>query len=343
MRPSYFARAFGLVLTLASAAGLAACSGTGMQVAPSAATAQSVSHVAARGGAQAPSGRSKAIAGPVRLPGSSFPNARPDSKTVVYDSIGQVDAKGKAESNIASLGYECCSTNEFGDGVTFTQAGGRLKSVQVIMDSWACQNGGVYEDTCLTTPGAKFSWPVTLNIYELVGYPSGQPMVGALLATRTQTFNMPYRPSANDKVCTGPNLGKFLSKTDKECDHGFGFGITFHMNVPLVTLPAQAVITVAFNTSDYGQNPAGHATSCYYAGNCPYDSLNVSAWGDGALPNEGGNVDLNGAFVNYQNPNFYCTPNPYGQPPGATLALDTASPSIPCWEGYHPEIKVVTY
>jgi hypothetical protein len=41
-------------------------------------------------------------------------------------------------------------------------------------------------------------------VYSVTGYPSGVPQVGSLLATHTQTFKIPYRPSANNKVCTGP-------------------------------------------------------------------------------------------------------------------------------------------
>jgi hypothetical protein len=183
-------------------------------------------------------------------------------------------------------------------------------------------------------------------VYSVTGYPSGVPQVGSLLATHTQTFKIPYRPSANNKVCTGPHLGEFLGSVDKECDHGLADLVTFNMNVPIVQLPQQIIVTVAFNTSDYGPQPVGHNTTCFQNGNCPYDSLNVSAWGNGGVDDGVGQaIDDNGAFVNFQNPGFYCSPNPNGQPPGGTLVLDTlgAVSNGDCWSGYHPEIKVTTF
>jgi hypothetical protein len=263
-----------------------------------------------------------------------------DANTVVYDSIGAtVGPKNQLSSYIASEGYDCCSVAEFGDGVIFTQAGGRLKTVEVVMDSWACQENAWYEASCSSAPNSTFSLPITLNIYSVTGYPSGVPSVGELIATRTQTFDIKYRPSANVKDCSGPNLGAFIGPVDKECDFGIAQGISFNMTSPKTILPAQAIITVAFNTSSWGYQPYGTGTSCFNSsGGCPYDSLNVSANGNGALAGEGGNIDPNGTFVNFQDPAFYCPGNPYGQPPGNSLVIDT-----PCWTGYHPEIEVTTY
>ena len=67
------------------------------------------------------------------------------------------------------------------------------------MSSFGCESGTWNGSDCVTTPGATFSHPITLNIYN-VG-PSNS--VGSLLGTRTQTFNIPFRPSADDTNCTG--------------------------------------------------------------------------------------------------------------------------------------------
>ena len=346
MRRSFDARLLRGALLLTFSALLSACSsgtqqtpsaaGLGAQAAVAAPLAHAVGAPAGHQESKGAQARPKGLFGPDFRQGfTGGYNTHPDgSGTVVYDSI-LTNPKGQTSSYIASLGYECCSTNEFGDGLVLTQPG-RLKSIEVVMDSWACQTGGVYQDTCESAKGSKFSWPITANVYSITGYPSGVPTVGQLLATRTQTFAIPYRPSANNKVCTGPNLGGFLGPVDKECDYGLAAPITFNMNVPIVQLPGQVIVTVSFNTSDYGPNPAGHNTTCFQAGNCPYDSLNVSAWGNGGLV--GSNVDPNGTFVNFQNPIFYCANNPNGQPAGGSLVLDT-----PCWTGYHPEIKVTTF
>jgi len=289
-----------------------------------------------------PQARSQAIAGPARiaLPGGDFARRSVDAGTVVYDSI-VVNSKGNTSSYIASLGYECCSTDEFGDSLVLTQGGGRLKTIQVVLDSWGCQSGDGYGATsCTTTPGSKFAWPITVNVYSLTGYPSGYPQVGLLLDSQTQTFNIPYRPSSNRK-CNNIALGAFIGQVDKECDYGIADVVTFNMSLPKVYLPNQVIVTVAYNTSDSGYSPVGHQgpypNGCYQP-NCPYDSLNVSAWGNGGSDdNIGQAADPNGVMVNFTNPGFYCANNP-NTPPGGTLVDDT-----PCWTGYHPEIKVTTY
>jgi hypothetical protein len=246
----------------------------------------------------------------------------------VYDSIVTTKT-GKVGSNISSLGFECCSTKEFGDGVVFTKAGSRLKTVQVVMSSWGCENGSWSADNCETTPGTGFSLPITMNVYAVTGYPSGTPGVGALLASKTKTFLIPYRPSKNDTICTGQNLGAFLGKVDKECDNGLSVVISTNFMLPKVILPNAAIVSVAYNTSDAGYNPVGDNTQCFgSSGGCGYDSLNVSADGNGGFV--GGNVDPNGVFVNFGNTSFYCA----GM--GSGFQLDT-----PCWTGFHPEIKVI--
>jgi len=285
--------------------------------------------------------RSKAILGPVRVArsgGQGFVR-RDNAGTVVYDSI-VTNARGQISSYIASLGYECCSTDEFGDSLLLTQGGGRLKTIDVVMDSWGCESGDGYgADSCLTTKGATFSWPITANVYSMSGYPGGVPTVGQLIASRTETFKIPYRPSSNTKFCQGPNLGAFVGPVDKECDFGLAHTISFNMSLPKVILPSEVIVTVAFNTSDSGYNPVGDNTACFAAGDCPYDSLNVSAWGNGGVDDSVGSAaDPNGVMVNFTNPYFYCSNNPNGEPAGGSLVDDT-----PCWTGYHPEIKVTTF
>jgi hypothetical protein len=210
-----------------------------------------------------------------------------------------------------------------------TKTGARLKTISVVMSSWGCENGTWNNDNCITTPGAAFSLPITMNVYAVTGYPSGTPGVGQLLASKTKTYLIPYRPSKNDTICTGQNLGAFLGKVDKECDNGLSVEISDSFVLPKVILPAQIIVSVAYNTSDSGYNPVGENQPCFgSSGGCGYDSLNVSADGNGGFV--GGNVDPNGVFVNFGNPEFYCAGN------GSGFQLDT-----PCWTGFHPEIKVV--
>lgn len=248
----------------------------------------------------------------------------------IYNSI--VFKKGKTSSYIASLGFECCSTKEFGDGLVFTRSGARLNTITVVLSSWGCESGFWYSDDCLTTAGAKFEEPITANVYAVASTgPSSSPEPGELLASKTKDFYIPYRPSANNQYCNGSNLGAFLGPVDKQCDNGLAVMITFSFKLPKVILPSEAIVTLAYNTSDAGYNPYGQGTQCFTGpGGCGYDALNVSAWGNGG--SIGSNVDPNGVFVNFGDPYFYC--NSTGNGSGA-LQLDT-----PCWTGYHPEIDV---
>ncbi len=266
-----------------------------------------------------------------RVPAASngaFIGVRAKAPGVLYNSI-VTNKAGKISSYISSLGFECCSTKEFGDGLVLTKTGARLKTISVVMSSWGCENGTWNADNCITTPGSGFSLPITMNVYAVTGYPSGPPGVGQLLASKTKTYLIPYRPSKNDTICTGQNLGAFLGKVDKECDNGLSVEISDSFVLPKVILPAQIIVSVAYNTTSSGYNPVGQNQPCFgSSGGCGYDSLNVSADGNGGFV--GGNVDPNGVFVNFGDPSFYCAGN------GSGFQLDT-----PCWTGFHPEIKVV--
>lgn len=257
---------------------------------------------------------------------------RRDVRSAIYDSI-VLNRKGKFSSHIASEGFECCSVSEFGDGLVFTHSGARLNTVSAILQSWGCESGHWYSDDCLTTPGSNFEEPITANVYSVTTSPSGSPAPGALLATATADFYIPYRPSANNQKCFGSAYytGAFFGPVDKKCDEGLSVRITFNFRRSNVTLPSEAIVTLAYNTSHAGYSPYGQDTPCYYSsGGCGYDGLNVSANGNGGFI--GSNIDPNGVFVNFADTFFYC--NGTGNGTGG-LQLDT-----PCWTGYHPEIDV---
>ncbi len=327
MRTPSAGRIWRLAFFAAIAGSLAACSGMANQATPNAGLTSTQANGAHNVGAVTHAvNRAVAKVGPSI--GAPFSGIEAAPAGAIYDSI-VTNKAGKVSSYISSLGFECCSTKEFGDGVVFTQAGKRLKSISVVMSSWGCENGTWNADNCQTSPGTGFSLPITMNVYAVTGYPSGTPGVGALLASKTKTFLIPYRPSKNDTICTGQNLGAFLGKVDKECDNGLSAVITTNFMLPKVILPAAAIVSVAYNTSDAGYNPVGENTQCFgSSGGCGYDSLNVSADGNGGFV--GGNVDPNGVFVNFGNTSFYCAGY------GSGFQLDT-----PCWTGYHPEIKVL--
>ena len=240
------------------------------------------------------------------------------SGTVVYSSI---PAPLKA---VASEGFEAYQGLELGDGVNLTQRG-NLQRVRYVLSSWGCQSGNWYSNNCVTAPGMTFPVPITLNVYAIDT--TNTSRVGALLATQTQTFNIPYRPSYDSVRCAG--TGEFYSAVDASCVHGLANVIVFDYSGPSVNLPLQSIFSLVYNTTHYGPNPIGQAAPCYTSsGGCGYDSLNVSTDGPGGLI--GSVFDPNGIFDSFTVPAEYCVPAL-----GIGFRLDT-----PCWTGYHPQFEV---
>lgn len=307
-------------LVVFAATVLAACSGGGgaQQVAPASGVAPTAPVQSA---ARTTGTRSEDRGGGGGDAGDSDDNGG----KIVYNSVPKV------LKPIASLGFECCTVKEFGDGLKLTHTG-RLQSVAVVMDSWGCQTGRWNNDTCVSAPNASFTHPVTVNVYA-ANTSGPAPAVGALLASRTQTFTMPYRPSADNVRCTGTFLGEYYSAAGHTCANGVPFLISFDLSSAHANLPKNVIVSVAYNTSTQGYHPIGTSTACFTSsGGCAYDSLNVGADGNGGPV--GSVLDPNGVFVYYGNTAFYCDPSQ-----GSSFRLDT-SPT-PCgWAGFHPQITV---
>jgi hypothetical protein len=299
---------------------------------PDQTTAASRTALGAKPNAKPPKTMPDGPKGPKPPPEPKAP--KPDG-SVVYDSIPN------QLHGIASFPFQAAQANEFGDGVNLTSTGA-LDTVSVVMDSWGCQNGAWFSNDCATTPGSTFNVPITLHVYAVTGATG----VGALLASQTKTFAIPFRPSADPAHCTGANAGKFFSAVDQAfyggfqggCDNGFVNLIVFDditaaPSAP-ANLPAQVIVTVAFNTSNYGYNPIGTAPCQSTSAGCGYDSLNVGSDGNGGPV--GSVLDPNGIFVSYQLTSNYCDGGTNGQ---TTLRLDS-SPTSCGWAGFHPQIQV---
>jgi hypothetical protein len=171
--------------------------------------------------------------------------------------------------NLPSLGYEATSTSEFGDAITFAGTARNLKSVTVTLSSWGCETGSWFNSTCVTTPGATFSHPITLNIYA-----AGNPTPGALIASSTQTFSIPFRPSSDNVNCVG---GAWRQTSTGLCFNGLATNVTFDLSSLNVVLPDAVVFGVVYNTTHYGPAPIGQGAPCFSAsGGCGYDALNVA-------------------------------------------------------------------
>lgn len=231
--------------------------------------------------------------------------------------------------NVISQAFQATQTSEFGDSVALGAGPRRAASVDVMMSSWGCQSGSWTTGDCVTRHEATFSHPITLNLYA-VDAVTGQP--GALLLSKTQTFAIPFRPSANAAKCT---LGRWYSRADKACYNGLATTITFKLNGTV--LPTKVIWTVAFNTSGYGAAPLGYGTACATSvAGCGYDSLNVGAETFAGQPSRGTDVDANGAVLNSATPAQYCDGGTGGF---GFLRLDTAPG---CWTDYKPLATIRT-
>ena len=94
--------------------------------------------------------------------------------------------------NQPSQCFECAQATEIGNQVAFSTGSPRLlDDVVVTLSSWHCESGS--NATCVTTPGATFSTPITLNIYNVA---NNGPSVGTLIKSVTQTFAIPDRSTS---------------------------------------------------------------------------------------------------------------------------------------------------
>jgi len=241
-----------------------------------------------------------------------------DGGKVIYDSTVT-----PLPGNLPSVGAEAYSFTELGDQVTFADKARTLKEVTVTLSSWGCQAGSWFNANCSTSPGATFTLPITFNIYN----PGANNTAGSLIATATQTFEIPYRPSTSVN-CTG---GRWLDG-EQGCFNGLAVNVTFDFHAQRVELPNTVVYGIAYNTSHYGPNPVGQGAACFTSsGGCPYDSLNIAlapavAAGSKPFPN-----------TLYQNAVFagdYCDGGAAGV---GIMRLD--SPSNACWSGYIPAVQ----
>jgi hypothetical protein len=174
-------------------------------------------------------------------------------------------------TNQASYGPEAYAFKTLGDQVNFAGTARSLSSVTVTLSSWACQQGSWNGGDCLTATGATFSQEITLTIRKVD--------TNEVVASKTQTFDVPYRPSASPK-CDG---GKWYTPS-KECKNGLATDVTF--NFSNEKLPDSVVYEISYNTSHYGPNPTKAAG--------PYDSLNIAvapSVGTNSQPSVGTNPD----------------------------------------------------
>jgi hypothetical protein len=239
----------------------------------------------------------------------------------VYDNI-----PSPQPGNVPSVPYEASGAAEWGGQIQLAGTERQNPTVTVLMSSWGCQSGHWTSNDCVTTAGATFSHLITLNIYTVgVG-----GVVGPLIATASQTFNIPYRPS-HDPVNCPATPEKWFSAADGLCYNGFATPISFTLNS--VTLPNKAIVSVAYNTTHYGYSPIGATACSATAAGCGYDSLNV---GTAPLPTIGIAPQPSDAYLYDVFGSEYCDGGVGGT---NVFRLDAG-----CWTGFQPafEIAAVT-
>jgi len=196
----------------------------------------------------------------------------------------------------------------------------------VLFNSYACEDSPQWNNQyCLTTvPGHFFTHEITGNIYD----PSD---LTTPIASATQTFQIPYRPSADLNLCKDASdnpTGAFFNPVSGNCEFSKKVLLTFtNWNVK-PNLSGNVVWTVAFNTSDYGATPLRPAACNATVAGCPYDSLNVGTKSFPGAPYVGTDTDPAGAVLSSTWTGAYCDSGVGGT---GSLRLDTG-----CWTGFRP-------
>ena len=242
---------------------------------------------------------------------------------VVYNSL-----PSPTPPNTVSEAFEATQTAQFGGLVELGGVNRRNGTVIVGMSSWACQKGSwTGTPECITEAGAKYEMPMTMSVNEVE--PSGA--VGPLVMSVTKMQKLPYRPRENRFKCLngkGEPEGGYFAKGS--CYHGKYFKISFPFGRR--TWPSKVIISVSYNTSDYGAEPQRPQACNGESGGCFYDSLNVALIEPPEKPTVGSDPAPNDAYQNTVTAGNYCDGGLGGT---GTFRLDAG-----CWEGYQPVLQI---
>lgn len=161
-------------------------------------------------------------------------------------------------ANFSSYSLEGQGIKAIGDHVTLkTGSPKTLGSFSVGLSSYACQTG-TYVSGCASAAGSTFTAPITVRIFD---------NSGTLLATKTQTVTMPYRPAV-DPTCPIPGAPNYQYRAaNGSCYSGVVFMATIDLHSLKAAVPASFYYDVQYNTASAGPTPTGVAG--------PIDSVNV--------------------------------------------------------------------
>ena len=161
-----------------------------------------------------------------------------------------------------------------------------------------------------------------------------------MLATKTQTFTIPFRPSPDTVNCTGTKAGEWYDGTS--CFNGKAVNITFTFAGE--TLPNNAIFGITFNTDNHGYAPL------HTAGNAsPLDALNVAMYPGTAADSNTAVAPAVGSFLPdglsaYLNDTYAPFYMDNGAGGTGTFRLDTGhstASSIGAYGGYEPAVQIM--
>ena len=163
--------------------------------------------------------------------------------TVAYSRVADPVLRGTPSWAIGSR-------NEAAVGSLIQMADGtprQLSEVSFVLANWACQEG--YGDApagCFTTdPEATFDVDVTVTVHA-VDRTGETPQVGAVLATRSVTTAVPYRPSQEPELCTQYPTDHF-DEVLGECRPDVKHLVTVD-GFDGVALPDEAIVSIGYAT-----------------------------------------------------------------------------------------------
>ena len=236
---------------------------------------------------------------------------------VVFDAIPSPEPY-----NLASLGYQATSTQEFGDYIQLGGSARALTTIRLGMSNWAVKSNfldgsdvPLPEFSHVTMDAAGYQHPITLNIYG-VDTSGVTPAIGSLIGTKTATASVPWRPE-------NQGAGQPWLAPDNNTYNGIFFTVDFDMTADAITLPDDVIVTVAYNTNTHGYDPIG--------ANGPCSSLNVALASDPAQPTIGVNVDVDSMVWNTSHGPFYADGGAGGV---GTLRFDTT------WTPYTTALEI---
>jgi hypothetical protein len=183
----------------------------------------------------------------------SITQLTPNSQ-VVYDSFVNPMPSSTPSEAFSQLAVDMNGPASVGNAVTLASAGKTLSSAVVALNNWACQVGnGNYLPCTTTVPGSTYPATMTFNVYD--------PSVSLTspVATDTQTFAIPYRPSADAAHC-GATSPEWYDAASSTCHSGQTTTVTFNsFTGSNLVLPSNVVYEISYTpTSNLLTDPSNY-------------------------------------------------------------------------------------